>query len=61
MTQILLNGEQFRQLVAGSTVSLGCCEIKLGDLGFKIMQVEQIPGGKSSVKRRPYIVFKSPK
>lgn len=60
MEQILLNGEQFRQLVTGNAVSLGCCEIKLGNFDFHIMQVAQIPAAKNTAKRRPHLI-KSPK
>ena len=42
MTQFTLNADQFRELVAGKVVSLGCCQIRLGDLGFDLLKVDHI-------------------
>jgi hypothetical protein len=42
MTQITLNADQFRELVAGKAVSVGCCEIRLGDVGFDLFEVDRV-------------------
>jgi len=60
MAQVVLNGEQFRKLVAGKVVSTGCCEIRLGDVGFDLIQVKQVGHGKGVLKKRPQLI-KRPK
>ena len=60
MAQIVLNGEQFRQLVAGKVVSIGSVDIRLGELGFRILEVSQASNWNGAVKNRPYLI-KRPK
>jgi hypothetical protein len=42
MPKLILNGKQFRQLIAGQVVFLGNCELMLGDLDFEIAEVTPV-------------------